>query len=198
VDFTGILFAYYDFVNNKIVIEDEALMNGKEVTTKNIADTCRTMESKYWVDQLTGYSKPAYLRVSDDDLITINDLYRLHSMQFMPTKKDDKETAVNEVRMKLQSNQIIINPRCKNLIYQIKTATWAKSRKTFERTEQGGHYDLVDALIYLVRNIQYYKNPYPKDSDSPAFGMHHKTVKTFSDTAESIKSIFSIKKNSNK
>jgi hypothetical protein len=195
VDFTGILFAYYDFVNNKIVIEDEAIMSGREVTTKNIADTCRLMEAKYWIDPLTGFAKPSYLRVSDDDLITINDLYRLHSMQFIPTKKDDKETAVNEVRMKLQSEQIIINPRCKNLIFQIKTATWAKNRRSFERTEQGGHFDLVDALIYLVRNIQYYKNPYPITDNETPFGMHSRGVKTLTDTAQAIKSLFSIKTN---
>ncbi len=194
VDFTGILFGYYDFANNKIVIEDEVLLNGKEVTTKNIAELCRSKESEYWKDQLTGVPKQAYLRVSDDDLITINDLHRLHNIQFIPTKKDDKETAVNEVRMKIQADQIIINPRCKHLIFQLKTATWAKNRKTFERTEQGGHFDLVDALIYLVRNIQYYKNPFPKTDDSTPFGMHSRGIKTLSDTAESIKSLFSISK----
>lgn len=194
VDFTGILFGYYDFINNKVVIEDEALLNGREVTTKNIAEICKAKESQHWVDQLTHLPKESYLRVSDDDLIVINDLHRLHNIKFIPTKKDDKETAVNEVRMKLAAEQIIINPRCKNLIYQIKTATWNKNRKSFERTEQGGHYDLVDSLIYLIRNVQYYKNPYPTEVGRP-FNVHDRGTKFISETAQAVKSLFNVKTN---
>ena len=43
----------------------------------------------------------------------------------------------------------------------MKNATWNKSRKSYERSPDAGHYDAIDALKYLVRNIQQNKNPYP-------------------------------------
>lgn len=193
VDFTGLLFAYYDFKNAKLVIEDEIWMNGAQVTTKNIAERCKEVEEKLWFDEATQSSKEPYLRVSDDDLITINDLYRIHGVKFIPTSKDNRDAAINDLRMRIAAEQIIINPRCKNLIYQLKTATWAKNKKTFERSETAGHYDLVAALIYLVRNVQYQKNPYPFDFSRP-FDLFDKGAIKLTETADTFKSIFGIRK----
>jgi hypothetical protein len=33
--------------------------------------------------------------------------------------------------------------------------------KEFARSPDAGHYDAIDSLIYLVRNVQKTKNPYP-------------------------------------
>jgi hypothetical protein len=192
VDFTGILFAYYDFKNAKLIIEDELLMNGHEVTTKVIAQAVRDVEHKLWTDSNGNYKEP-YFRVSDDDLITLNDLQKLHGITFHATRKDNLENAVNEVRMKMGNEQIIIHPRCTNLIYQLKTATWAKNRRTFDRTEEAGHFDLIAALVYLVRNVQYQKNPYPLFSEY-GYDVFSKGTRVVSETASTIGGLFGIKK----
>ena len=64
--------------------------------------------------------------------------------------------------------RIIINPRCKHLIYQLKNLKWDKNHKSFVRIKdsrdgelRGGHGDLVDALLFLVRNVVQSKNPFP-------------------------------------
>lgn len=194
VDYTAILFAYLDFKNSKLVIEDEIWMNGQEVTTKNIADQVKETEARLWKDPETGTIRDPYLRVSDDDLLTLNDLYRQHGLTFIPTKKDNKETAINEVRMRIGNCDIIINPRCKNLIYQLKTATWAKNRKTFDRSEEGGHQDLLDCLIYMVRNVQWQKNPYPVYGSGKVFDVFSKGSQQLSSTAGIIKNLFKVKK----
>jgi hypothetical protein len=194
VDFTGILFAYYDFKNALVVIEDEILLNGHEVTTKAIAEQVRAKEQALWTDPKTQIFNPPYVRVSDDDLITLNDLNKLHNLIFMPTKKDGLELAINEVRMKIGAQQIIIHPRCQNLIFQLKAATWAKNRKTFERTEESGHYDLIAALVYLVRNIQYNKNPYPLFNNYNYYEAFSKGTQALSQTAQAFGQIFNIKK----
>lgn len=194
VDYTAALFAYLDFRSNKLVIEDELWMNGQEVTTKNLAEQVKATEARLWTDPKTQVEQPVYLRVSDDDLLTLNDLYRQHGLTFIPTRKDKKEDAINEVRMRIGSGDIIINPRCKNLIYQLKTGTWAKNRKTFDRSPQAGHYDLLDALIYLVRNVQWHKNPYPITGSGRAFDVFDKGSEYLSNTASTIKNIFKVKK----
>ncbi len=102
------------------------------------------------------------MRVSDNNnLIFLNELAFRHNLTFMPTRKDNKEAALNQVRMKIAAEQILINPKCKTLIYHLRNGSWAKSKKDFARSPDAGHYDAIDSLIYLIRNIIETKNPYP-------------------------------------
>ena len=79
--------------------------------------------------------------------------------------------------MMIRRGDIEIHPRCKNLVYHLKTARW-KIRKsdgkslgfervsgTSDRKYKGHHADLVDALIYMVRNLNRNRNPYPDGYD---------------------------------
>ena len=169
-DLTIFLFGYYDFAKNKLVIVDEATFYGaNEVRTDKIANVISQKETNVFKDNTDRAIDP-YLRVMDNDLKLINDLRALHGISFMATRKDDKEAAINELRMMFAREQIIIHPRCKNLIYHLKTTTWDKKRKKFNRCQgtadgflKGHHGDGVDALVYLVRNINKSRNPYPKD-----------------------------------
>lgn len=188
-DFTGVLFAYLDFKNAKLIIQDELLLNGQEFNTKILAESIKDKEKELWEEFAP------YMRVSDNDPLTLNDLDRLHNLRFFPTLKQDKESAINEVRLKIASEQIIIDPKCKELIYQIRTGSWTKNRKTFERNEKSGHQDLLDALIYLVRNVQWYKNPYPVGwGISKGFDIFSKNVRNLSQSAEIINKLLNIKK----
>lgn len=160
-DLTAVLFAYYDFKADKVIIEDEFSLNGQKFNTAILADNIRRKEEFCFSDPLTKEMKPPYLRVSDNNLIVINDLYQLHGLHFLPTRKDDRDAALNNLRMKIQEGKIIINPRCKTLIIHLEAATWNKARTELDRSPDNGHYDFLPALSYLIRNIQFNKNPYP-------------------------------------
>ena len=161
-DLTVALFAYYDFDNAVVVIEDELVMNGPSMTTESLAKNIRQKEHKLWTNELTQEFKPPYLRVSDNNLIVINDLQRLHDITFYPTKKDGKSEAVNKARIMVGGYRVYIHPRCKVLAHHLKHGTWGKNKKSFNRSPDNGHYDAVDALVYLLRNIDENKNPYPR------------------------------------
>jgi hypothetical protein len=96
----------------------------------------------------------------------------------------------------IAEERIIINPRCKQLIFHLKNATWNKNKTEYERSLDGGHYDLIDALAYLVRNIAYTRNPYPKGygmtSGDGAFRVGNSDKTAFE---EHLISMFSYKKN---
>ena len=97
----------------------------------------------------------------------------------------------------IKSGRILINPRCKNLIYHLKAATWKKDRTNFARSVDGGHWDFIPALYYLLRNINMSKNPYPRDyqfhgSASPIFYANPETGNTkFED---GISEVFKVKR----
>jgi PBSX family phage terminase large subunit len=160
-DLTAVLFAYYDFENAVLVIQDEVIINGPELTTKKLADEIQIKESKLWTSHLTGEQDKPYLRVSDNNLLVINDLAKLHGIYFSPTEKQNKDAAINQVRMMIDEGQIKINPKCVHLIDHIKLATWGPNKKDYARVS-GHHYDALDAFIYLVRNISFTHNPFPK------------------------------------
>jgi hypothetical protein len=160
-DLTVALFAYYDFENAILVIQDEWVLNGADLTTDKIADNIRNKESKLWTSKITGEQDKPYLRVSDNNLIVINDLAKLHSLYFTPTEKQNKDAAINQLRMMIEARQIRINPNCITLINHLKLATWATTKKDYIRSN-GHHFDALDALVYLVRNVSFTHNPFPK------------------------------------
>jgi hypothetical protein len=167
-DQTGLLFAYYDFKNAAVVIEDELVFsketNGKlnEFRIDSFVEQVRKKEQSLWTSPLTGEFKPPYLRVADNNnKIFLSDLTFRYNLHFNPTRKDNREAAINSIRVRIAEGTLIINPRCTALIAQLKFGRWAKNRKEFARSKEHGHFDLLAALIYLVRNIQETKNPYP-------------------------------------
>ena len=165
-DLTCVLFCFYNFMEATLYVMDEIVVNGPEMTTDYLATLIKNKEDKMFNEF------PPFLRVMDNDLKLANDLSRLHELYFMPTAKDNKETAVNNVRMWFAQGKIKIHERCTHLIYHTKRAQWdtsgGKIRNVFRHltdapdgSVRGGHADSLDALIYLVRNINVGHNPYP-------------------------------------
>lgn len=161
-DLTVVLFAYWDFKNGVIVIEDELSQDGMTMLLDVFSKDIKKKEEGLWTNPMSGEFKPPHLRIADNNnLIMLNQLNYQHNISFLPTAKDNKDAALNALRMKIANKQIIIHPRCKTLIYHLRNGSWNKSKKDFARSPDAGHYDAIDALIYLARNIQETKNPYP-------------------------------------
>lgn len=161
-DLTAVLFAYYDFKNGVIVVEDELIQDGMTLLLDKFAMAIKKKEEALWTSPLSGEFRPPYLRVADNNnLIMLNQLSYDHNIQFIPTAKDQKDAAIANVRLRIANKQLMIHPRCKSLIYHLRNGTWNKQKTSFSRSPDAGHYDAIDALIYLVRNIQISKNPYP-------------------------------------
>ena len=150
-DGMGVLFGYWDYRKAVLVIEAELLLFRK--TAKELSEHIRAMEVELWAE------KPPYLRISDNNLQTIADI-NSHGLTFVPTKKDDKELQVNTLREWVRSRKILINPKCKRLLSQLGSTVWNKQRTSYERNSEG-HGDLLDALVYLVRNVRRDRNPFP-------------------------------------
>lgn len=171
VDLTALIFAYFDFRANKIIIQDELVLDfsKKDVNIERLTQLIKEKEEALWTNILTNETKKPYMRVSDINPIVTQEIAikSFGQIFFSTTRKDDKEAAINNMRALLGGRKIIIHPRCVNLIRHLRNVKWAsvKNRATFGRSPDNGHYDLVDALIYLCRTISYTKNPYPANYD---------------------------------
>lgn len=153
-DKTAILFGYYDFKNARLVVEREYVVNGREVTSENIAKAVTSIEKEL------GY-KDSNRIADNNDLIFLNDLQSSHGVAFRPTNKDSLHAMVNEVREWVKNGRVVIDPECSQLLGCIEYGVWNTSRKEFERSKAFGHYDALAALIYMVRNVDQHTNPIP-------------------------------------
>lgn len=160
-DLTVVLFGWYDFINSKIIIEEEFVLNGQKFNTKVLAEGIKKKETESFTDKITGEQKIPTIRVCDTHHTVINDLFQLHQLRFLPTRKDDAEAALNNIRVLLQEERIIINPRCTTLISHLESGVWNKHKTGYERSADYGHFDAIDALKYFARCVYMSKNPYP-------------------------------------
>lgn len=156
-DGMGVLFGYWNYKRAILVIEDELLLFKK--TAKEVSEAIRTKEIELW-----GKEQP-FLRISDNNLQTIADI-NAHGLTFIPTRKDDKELQVNNLREWIRGYKVFIHPRCRRLIAQLGSTIWNKQRTSYERNREG-HGDLLDSLVYLVRNVRRDRNPYPGNYGIP-------------------------------
>lgn len=166
-DLTAVLFGYYDFKHDKVIIEDEIIFNFQETET-NLPLLVKEIEKKefmHFLDIKTQEQKKPAARISDLNPIVVQEIGRISNYQLMfsnPTKHD-KDASINRLRVMLSNKKIIINPRCVTLLRHLRNVRWKSSsnRRDFARTAENGHYDCVDALSYLISSIMYDKNPYP-------------------------------------
>lgn len=167
-DNTAVLFGYWDFENNRLVIEDE--ISAPRLNSDDVAAAIKVKEHSLWSKCLRstpgGVMKPQpFLRVSDHNFELINTLATIHGLVFVPTAKDDLDQNLNRLRVAISRKQVIIHPRCKRLIDDLRNAVWKnQAKKVFAHSSDLGHYDTVAALIYLWRNIHQRRNPMPKDA----------------------------------
>jgi hypothetical protein len=168
------------------------------MTTDKLAELIKQKEQTLWTDKITHETIDPFLRVCDNNnLILINDLHRLHNVTFLPSAKDNKEAQINDLRIKLANFQIYIHPRCKTLIYHVKSAMWENTRngsRKLGRAPDGSHYDFLDALIYFVRNVRYGNNPYPPGYNRGFLGEDSRGIHVRSGKKEESKNEEMIKK----
>lgn len=150
-DLTFAVWGYYDFARDLIVVEKELVM--RHPNTADIAERVRYTESDI------GGNREVY-RWCDQDLRFVEDMWALHKLRFTVTRRDDKEAQINALRVLIANGKVRINPELEHLPRHLEGATWNERRTDYERTDSEGHFDGVDALIYMIRNVDR-TNPYP-------------------------------------
>jgi len=161
------LFAYWHFERQVLVVEDD--FGETRANTARIAESLTEKERLLWSGwprYFDGKLIPQpYKRVSDIDQRLIADLWAEHGVLVLPTeKKDTLDTEVAHFRLHVQNKKIFINPRCKTLISHLDHGIWNKSRTSFAESAECGHFDAIAAAMYLDRNIERAKNPFPPNS----------------------------------
>jgi hypothetical protein len=146
---TGHLWGYYHFEMDTVVIEEELML--PNMTSDDLAVKLKEKELALW-------EKPERVtRIADNNnVILLYDLARLHGLRYLATAKDNKDAQINQVRVMVREGRIAIHPRCRTLIKTMRLAKRTETARglSFVEMDEIGHADLLDALIYLVRNVK--------------------------------------------
>ncbi len=179
------LFGYADHQAAKLIIEDEDEVRG--VTLGQLAERWKSREVKLWGERswdgtlwgagyfeqhtknLPDFLRPAlvasgpsqpFLRVCDTDQQLQGDMLTLYGYALLPTAKHEKHLLVDDFNQGVREKRVIIHPRCRRLLEQLRTTLWDEKRRQWVRTDKD-HGDLVDCAIYMWRNVFWNHNPSP-------------------------------------
>ena len=114
-----------------------------------------------------GVKGQPYLRVGDpSEKHVLMSLSVDHRLGVLPSRADDKHMAVDAVNDLLRTRRLRINARCVRLIEQLYSTVWNRTRSEWERTDRD-HGDLLDCLVYLVRNVSWHHDAAPPPPRDP-------------------------------
>jgi hypothetical protein len=178
----AVVFGWWDFVSGKLVVEDElelrsantaqlaAAVKGREKSLWGVDRWAGTLlgaadvDTPEWLKEVARTSNDAprqpYMRVGDNDPLVLADLYSQHGLAIVPTRKDEKALAVSDLDEAVRQRRVVVHPRCKRLVEQLASTMWNRARTGWERTDKD-HGDLLDALVYLWRNVRKHRDPRP-------------------------------------
>jgi PBSX family phage terminase large subunit len=164
-DKTAILFGTYYYRTAKLVVEDEIIMQGNEMTTLKIAEYVRHKEEKLW-----GVHCNVRRYADTNNLMLLQDLSLLHDMTVIGTSKDTLEAMINQARLWVGAGRVLALDKCEELTNSLPLVKWNpnKHRADIQRSQSYGHGDALMALVYMIRNIDTSTNPIP----APQYSMY--------------------------
>jgi hypothetical protein len=186
----AVLWGYWHFLLAKWVIEDELLLRDGE-NTHDLSEAVKAKErALYGTDRWDGTVRafaerdlellshlPDWMKATWEkeapqnprvrfmdaaNLVTCRDLYDLHGLAFVPTAKDDLQAQVNNLRVLVRSDEVLMHPRCVHTDRHWRTTTWANHRRKEFARRAGEHGDLLACGIYGARNLDKQRNPTPQ------------------------------------
>ena len=179
------LFGYCDFKASKLIIEDEDEIRGGDIGS--LVGRWKAKELGLWGERswdgtlwgagwfeshtktLPDFLKPAlvaagpsqpFLRVCDHDDNLQGEMLTRHGYATLPTDKTDKHLHVDDLVQGVREKRVIIHPRCRRLLEQLRSVLWDEKRRAWVRTDRD-HGDLIDCLVYMWRNTPWHFDPFP-------------------------------------
>ncbi len=160
VDLSAWLFAYVDFENALIVIEDELSFTGRAASDQ--AAALHAKERELWPSFRAANDNGRPERLADaEPLVRVEFERALKGYAVGPVDNRDLDATVNALRVATQRLRYRIHPRCRTLISHLRNATWNRQRTGFDRVEGFHHFDFVAALMYLNKHASFSVNPFP-------------------------------------
>lgn len=179
------LFGFLDFKTAKLIIEDEDEVRG--VDGEILCNRWKAKETALWgarswdgtlfgagfyerhTKELPDFLRKSvaehgprqpFVRLADHDEQLVGEMLQLRGYALLPAIKHDKHLAIDDLNVAIRARRIIIHPRCKRLLEQLRSTVWNEKRTEWVRTDKD-HGDLIDCLLYMWRGVYWHHDPAP-------------------------------------
>lgn len=164
---TVALFGYYDPQEDKVKIINEYVAYGERLITKDLHKNLKDKELEAFDGMIP------YKRIADNNNpLLLQDLMITYKMVFHKVNKTAQGTSkrlqymVDITRKLFAEKRIEIDEKeCPELTGALLSCLWDKNFEKFEESNEFGHADAIAALIYLVKSINFRRNPLYKKKD---------------------------------
>lgn len=158
-DLSAAVFGFWDFATQHLHIEAEWSKSGAHAA--EMAAAIAGTERRIWEGSVSKLQ-----RWGDNDLRALYQLEHDFGLKVQASQKHGKQNlGISQIRVLISQGQFTVDPSCVKLIASLYAATWTKGAKAqfaHDTENELGHFDLVDALNYLVRNVDQNRNPIPQ------------------------------------
>jgi Terminase-like family. len=164
-DYTVGLLYTYDYLRNKLLFKEEFVFFENTPTNVIWPEIRRWMED-YHIPWTRVYADaPGQVLVDLASLLSkAKERGKMPLVEGEPSiglpRKDDWESAINNVNVKFGIDFIEIDEGMKFTRETLRSGTFNKKRTDFERTKALGHCDALATLMYAIRHFDK-ENPYP-------------------------------------
>lgn len=148
-DHFGATFAVIDFAAQRLLVCRD--YKGKRKTTDDVIADCVEIEKELgWNQQDDKIFR--YIDATAQQMAA--DFNKKRYRVSLAAKSPGKAALVTELRNRLNADQVLIHPRCKDLVMQLENGIWKDSAKDdFDRTPEMGHLDVLDSLAQGAMTI---------------------------------------------
>jgi hypothetical protein len=164
-DKTAIIFAHYNFTTKQVIVEDHLDLNGESITAGKIAQGIKDKTKELWNDDgdITYFC-------DNNNILIQNEMQIRYRLPFIATTKGKlKSQMVEKVKDWVYDGRTAFAPAAEFVYKCMQSAHWAKSGDEFARSKIYGHYDALAAYVYLIRNVDDYTDPLPKNLNFNGF-----------------------------
>lgn len=161
VDFAALLYGYWHFALAVIIIEDELFT--RHARSDEITALSTKIEGERWGARLVRQRRLDGTARERADMRKLMQPSEEAGSQprWDGVNNQERDAAVNALRLDVQRGKILIHPRCVQLRAHLRGGLWNERRTDFERTDELGHCDGVSALMYFARHVDRNRNPNP-------------------------------------
>jgi hypothetical protein len=158
-DKTAIVFAHYNFRTKQVIVEDQLDLDGNHVTAGRIATAIKEKTKELWNDE----GDISYF-CDNNNILIQNEMNIKYKLNFVETTKGKlKSQMVEKVKDWIFDERLFFDKKAELTLKCITSAHWAKNGDEFARSKIYSHYDLLAAVVYLIRNIDEYTDPIPRN-----------------------------------
>ncbi len=154
IDNTAFVGGFIDRNTNKFIVTAEHILNDRTLGRPHTLADVASQVTEIRTSELNKFGNEGFTSIDCTPLVA-SSLRQEYNLEFNRPKVRKVVDNIEFLREHFASDRVVINPDCTNLIETLENALWDEDKTGIARSKQYAHGDVIMALIYALREVQY-------------------------------------------